>query len=494
MRLREGDSGTNVMLSSSITGLITIIRRPQSWLILALLIFVTLPHYEEAFEQPGFITHVLTDSGLTRHAFERILYLAPIVWAGFLFGWRGAAVTSVVALACMLPRALLISPSPVDAVLETGAVFILGNVMTITFESLRRSGRRRIQLEETQHELEASERRYRTLFENAHDAIWVQDIKGKITAANQAAVGLTGYDVETLAHMDVKDFLCEEGLEIAREIRHKLLRGETLDSPYDQCMIRGDGTEVFLKLSSSLVSGENEPVEIQHIARDVTEERQMHENLRFYLQQVTRAQEEERKRISLELHDDTIQALVVLSRQLDELASGNNGLPESNRQQLEKLRQDTNDIMQGVRRLSQDLRPATLDRLGLVSAAEWLATDVSGYSGIATTVRVVGSERRLNEEVELVLFRVTQEALRNVWRHAEATEAEITVEFEENMVRISVTDNGKGFNLPQRMGDLAKYGRLGLAGMEERASLVGGTLKVQSQPGVGSTVSIELPT
>ncbi len=482
-----------MMLNSSVAGLIGVIRRPQSWLILALLILISLPHYKETFEQPGVITHALTDFGLTRHAFERILYLAPIVWAGFLFGWRGAAVTSVVALACMLPRALFISPSPMDATLETGAVFILGNVLAITSESLRRERQRRFQLEETRHELEVSEQRYRSLFENAHDAIWVQDMEGKIVAVNQATVRLTGYDVEMLVHMDVKTFLSEEGLELAREIRHKLLRGETLDGPYDQRIIRGDGTEVFLRLSSSLVSGDNEPAVIQHIARDVTEERQMHENLRFYLQQVTRAQEEERKRISLELHDETIQALVVLSRQLDELASGNDGLPESGRQRLEKLRQDTNGIMQGVRRLSQDLRPATLDRLGLVAAAEWLATDVSGYSGIATRVSVIGSERRLNEEVELVLFRVTQEALRNVWRHAEATKVEITVEFEENRVRISVTDNGKGFNLPQRMGDLAKDGRLGLAGMEERASLVGGTITVQSQPGTGSTVSVELP-
>jgi len=493
MRLRGGDRGTNVTLSSLIAGLIGVIRRPQSWLILALLILISLPHYDEAFKQPGFITQALTDFGLTRHALERILYLAPIVWAGFLFGWRGAIVTSFAALACMLPRAIFISPNSLDAIMETGAVFIFGNVLAITSESLRRERHRRFQLEETRHELEASEQRYRALFENAHDAIWVQDMEGKIVAANQATVRLTGYDVETLVHMDVKAFLSEEGLELARVIRHKLLRGETLEGPYDQRIIREDGTEVFLRLSSSLVSGENEPAVIQHIARDVTEERQMHENLRFYLQQVTRAQEEERKRISLELHDETIQALVVLSRQLDELASGSDGLPESGRQRLEKLRQDTNDIMQGVRRLSQDLRPATLDRLGLVAAAEWLATDVSGYSGIATRVSVIGSERRLNEEVELVLFRVTQEALRNVWRHAEATEVEITVEFEDNKVRISVTDNGKGFNLPQRMGDLAKYGRLGLAGMEERAGLVGGTLTVQSQPGVGSTVSVELP-
>lgn len=83
-----------------------------------------------------------------------------------------------------------------------------------------------------------------------------------------------------------------------------------------------------------------------------------------------------------------------------------------------------------LRRLSQDLRPAALDRLGLLSALEWLASDVSEYSGIEIKVNVLGNERRLPEEVELVLFRITQEALRNVWRHSQATRAEITVEFD----------------------------------------------------------------
>ena len=123
----------------------------------------------------------------------------------------------------MLPRAIFISPNSLDAIMETGAVFIFGNVLAITSESLRRERHRRFQLEETRHELEASEQRYRALFENAHDAIWVQDMEGKIVAANQATVRLTGYDVETLVHMDVKAFLSEEGLELARVIRHKLL-------------------------------------------------------------------------------------------------------------------------------------------------------------------------------------------------------------------------------------------------------------------------------
>ena len=470
-----------------------VVRRPQTWLIVALLVLISLPHYDEALRQPVLITHALTDLGLTRHAFERILFLAPIVWAGFLFGWPGALVTSVAALACMLPRAVLISPSPVDAVLETGAVFVLGNVLAVAFESLRRERQRRTQLEAAQHELTASEQRYRALFENAHDAIWLQDMEGNILAVNQATARLTGYEVDSLIGRNVRDFLSEEGLELARTIRQRLLRDESPGSAYDQRIIRRDGTEAFLRLSSSLLRSDGKPVAIQHIARDVTEERRMHENLRFYLQEVTRGQEEERKRISRELHDDTIQALVVLSRRIDEIASGSNGLTGDDRLRLEELRQGTNSVVQGVRRLSQDLRPAALDRLGLASALEWLGTDVSGYSGIATRVKVVGAPRRLPEEVELVLFRITQEALRNVWRHSGATEAEMTIEFEEQRVRIAVTDNGRGFDLPERMGDLAKHGKLGLAGMEERARLVGGALTVQSQPGVGTTVTVELP-
>ena len=210
------------------------------------------------------------------------------------------------------------------------------------------------------------------------------------------------------------------------------------------------------------------------------------------MRQTTNAQEEERKRISHELHDETIQALVVLSRQLDALASSKNDVPEEQRLRLEELWQQTNVIIRGVRRLSQDLRPAALDRLGLLSALEWLASDTSEYSGIATKVNLLGTERRLPEEVELVLFRITQEALRNVWRHSQATRAEITVEFNSEKTKITVSDNGKGFNLPEKIGDLARGGKLGLTGMQERAQLIGGTLSVQSQPGKGTSVTMEL--
>jgi two-component system sensor histidine kinase DegS len=177
---------------------------------------------------------------------------------------------------------------------------------------------------------------------------------------------------------------------------------------------------------------------------------------------------------------------------LDALSS-DEGMPEENRQRLEKLWQKTDEILKGVRRLSQDLRPAALDRLGLLPALEWLASNVTEYSGIATEVKVVGEERRLSEETAIALFRITQEALRNVWRHSGATSAEIIVEFDESKTKVTISDNGKGFELPDKPGDMAKSGKLGLTGMQERAQLVGGTLNVQSQPDKGTSITVEIP-
>lgn len=357
------------------------LRRPGLWFILLILILITLLHYSEIFDYPPSFVSWISGLGLDRHAFERILYLAPILWAGFLLGWRGSFITSVIALACMLPRAIFVSDHPADAILETAIVFIIGNVLAISFASLRKEREYRKQLEISQKEQQ----------------------------------------------------------EIAEQLK------------------------------------------------------MMQQNLRYYLQQATRAQEEERKRISHELHDDTIQALVVLSRRLDSLASENQGMSKENRVLLEELWHQTDSILKGVRRLSQDLRPAALDRLGLLPALEWLASDVSEHSGITTEVKVIGEERRLPEEVAIALFRITQEALRNVWRHSGATSAQVCIEFTDKMIRIVINDNGTGFRVPKQIGDMARDGKLGLTGMQERAQLIGGTLTVHSSIDKGTVVNVEIP-
>ncbi len=470
-----------------------VLRRPGFWFILILMVLLTIPHYQETLPYPEFIKHAIASLSLQRQAFDRILFLAPIVWAGFLFGWRGAFITSLAALACMLPRAIIISPFPRDSLFETAAVFIIGNVLALSFASLRKEREHRIRLEMAQRELITSEARYRELFENALDAIWIHDLGGNIIAANRATEKLTGFTVEELTKKNVRDFMTKDSHEVADRIREKLLANEPAEQPYEQHMLKKGGEEVFIQLATSVLRVKGQSVAFQHIARDVTGQKRMQENLRFYLQQVTRAQEEERKRISRELHDETIQSLVVLSRQLDLLDSDGKRLSPEDVLLVDKLRQQTGTIMREVRRLSQDLRPAALDRLGLPAALEWLAADASEYSGIPTKLTIHGTAHRLAEEVELVLFRITQEALRNVWRHAKATRADIAVEFKDGKVSITVSDNGKGFNLPQTIGDLTRDGKLGLTGMQERARLVGASLKVQSQPGQGTRVTVELP-
>jgi PAS domain S-box-containing protein len=469
-----------------------LLRRPSIWFILIVLALITIPHYAEAIQHPTFFFDFAARLGLGRHAFERILYLAPIVWAGFVAGWKGAVVTSIIALGCMLPRAIFISAYPKDAIFEASAVFIIGNVLSLSFASLRKERQYRLKLEATQYELMASEERYRELFSSAFDAIWVHDLKGDVIAANRASEKLTGYSMEELMQKNVKSLLSEDDLHLASQVRRKLLAGESVQ-PYEQHLIKKDGGEAFVQLATSLVLSDSKPVGFHHIARDITEQKRMQDNLRFYLQQVTRAQEEERKRISRELHDDTIQALVVLARRLDAIATDSKALDEDDHRRLEELREQANSIMQGVRRLSQDLRPAALDRLGLLPALEWLAAEVKDFSGIDVNVNVAGKERRFSEEVELLLFRIVQEALRNVWRHSQASEANISVDFGDNQTQIAISDNGKGFDVPQTIGDLTRTGKLGLAGIQERVQLLGGSLTAQSQLGKGTSITIKLP-
>lgn len=217
------------------------------------------------------------------------------------------------------------------------------------------------------------------------------------------------------------------------------------------------------------------------------------EELRFLLHQVTRAQEEERKRVARELHDDTIQSLIALSQKIDYIASNSKNLRPKDREELEDLYQQTNRTMQEVRQLVQYLRPAVLDNLGLVSALEWLKSDVEQYSGIPTELKIIGNQRRFSDEEELLLFRIAQEALRNVWKHAQASSAQITLEFAEMKTRLSVSDNGKGFSPPPEISSLPKSSRLGLVGMEERSRLLGGSLLIDSKPGYGATITVEYP-
>lgn len=212
---------------------------------------------------------------------------------------------------------------------------------------------------------------------------------------------------------------------------------------------------------------------------------------RSYAVAVTRAQEDERKRIARELHDEASQSLVVIRRRLADLTESLGGHPVA--AELDELGDIAGQSVAGMRRFSRDLRPPTLDALGVSSALEQQVLHVVERGELAAHFRVIGAARRLPAETELALFRIGQAALHNAELHAAADSVEVELAFEARRVRLRVTDDGCGFEIPQNLDDLPAVGKLGLVGMRERAELVGGVLLLTSRPGAGTRVDVQVP-
>ena len=340
--------------------------------------------------------------------------------------------------------------------------------------------------------LRESEMRYRDLFNCANDAIFVRDLKSNIIEVNQAASTLTGYAVDELVEMNISGFLTPESFETAMENQQRLLKGEAASRRYDLELVKKDGTRRFIESVPRLIIEKGQPVGVQAIVRDITEQRRTSRNMQFYIAEITKAQEEERKRIARELHDETAQSLATLSLDIEAITRAKDQLSEEAVRRLEQLRAKIYSITEGVRRFSHELRPGDLDQVGLVPALELLTQQLSREGKITARVELIGSQRRLSAETELVLFRIAQEALHNVRRHSQATEAVVRVEFAQRKVKLNVIDNGCGFELPEVLGDFAGKGKLGLIGMQERARLLNSSFTVRSQAGRGTTVAVEV--
>ena len=167
-------------------------------------------------------------------------------------------------------------------------------------------------------------------------------------------------------------------------------------------------------------------------------------------------------------------------------------LPEDVIRHLKGLRAETNSILDTLRHFSHELRPGVIDQVGLVPALEILTEELNKMKKVKTSLEVAGSERRLIPETELALFRIAQEALHNVKKHSRATQAVIRLKFTRSRVKLTVSDDGRGFELPGMLSDFAAEGKLGLIGMQERTRLLGGKLLVRSWVGRGTTVVVEV--
>jgi signal transduction histidine kinase len=217
---------------------------------------------------------------------------------------------------------------------------------------------------------------------------------------------------------------------------------------------------------------------------------------RQLLDRLITVQEEERRRIALELHDQTGQPLTSLIMTLSML--GETPSLSEVRAQTEALRETAAQLMKKVHDLALELRPSMLDDLGLQAALRHLRKDYQDRFRIPVDLQVLGlDDDRLPPDVETALYRIVQEALTNVARHAEAANVSVVLEKRDRFVRLIIEDDGRGFDvnsvLGSRRGSEAGNGKLGLYGMRERAALLGGTFTVESTPGVGTTIFVDAP-
>lgn len=211
-----------------------------------------------------------------------------------------------------------------------------------------------------------------------------------------------------------------------------------------------------------------------------------------YLSQITKAQEQERKRLARELHDEVVQRLILLSIEIENLSRKYRDSRQLVRS-LKELRTKTITVMNEVRCISHELRPDILDRNGLVPSLELLAEELGHNANIKVHVETSNRNYTLSPDIELTLFRVTQEALNNVRRHSHATESIIQVRFSHRReIELRVSDNGCGFDVPEKLSDLASQDKLGIISMRERAILIGGTFHIESRLGQGTTVSVKV--
>jgi signal transduction histidine kinase len=224
------------------------------------------------------------------------------------------------------------------------------------------------------------------------------------------------------------------------------------------------------------------------------EESQQREILRGELfRRVVAAQEAERQRIARDLHDDTGQSLTAIGMGLRGLSGKLSARNKEALNTLHKLETLTADSLKELQRLMTDLRPSHLDDLGLSAAIRWYAGKIQEHSSLNIRVDIHGEECELDDAMKISIFRIIQESLNNIIKHSQASHVNIHLQFEEKNVGISVLDNGIGFDHEESKKRRTSRPSLGLAGMEERAALLGGTVTVQSRPGYGTEVEALIP-
>ena len=341
--------------------------------------------------------------------------------------------------------------------------------------------------------LKESEERYRTLVENVNIGIYrnTGGPEGRFLQVNPAMAMMFGYDsVEECMEISVSDlyqYAEDRQLFVDEVVREGAVRNRELR------LRKRDGTPIWASCTATAHFGASREIEwVDGVIEDITERKRSEDALRAMSVELSRVEEEERRRLARELHDRVGQNLTALSLNLN-LVQGL--LPEAVAEIVSGRLEDSlglvGETVERVRDVMADLRPSVLDDYGLLAALRWYGERFSRRAGVE--VEVVGEEMdsRLASEVETELFRICQEALTNVGKHAQASKAVVTLDVGEDGIRMRIADDGVGFDVEERQTSDGVSG-WGLLNMRERALVVEGVLRVVSAPGEGTEVVVEI--
>jgi signal transduction histidine kinase len=307
-----------------------------------------------------------------------------------------------------------------------------------------------------------------------------------ITLANELQPDLVLMDIQLAGAMD--------GIEAAREIRAQLAVPVIFLTAFsaDDVLARAKVTEPFGYILKPFSERELSTVLAMALYKHQAESRLLAttRQLKALSQRVLEAQEQERRRVALELHDELGQLLtaIKINLQLGERFK-DKAPPELHTENLRIVE----EALQQVRHLATGLRPSMLDDLGLAPALKWVAEQSATRGGFEVTFHHERTQVRLAPEIETACFRIVQEALTNISRHAQATKVDIALSRDGTDLMLNVQDNGRGFDLAAMQARAVAGSSLGVLGMQERATLLGGRLDIDSKPDQGCTVTLRAP-
>jgi PAS domain S-box-containing protein len=449
------------------------------WLIQAMAVLIAVFH--SAFEELGFF------AGLERLYFVPIsLLVVPVIYAAINFGFAGSIGTAIWVIVLTVPN-IVLGHTGAE---RLGEIFQLGILVAMAVyigQKVDRETRARSKSESANAALLASETKYRGLFDSSPVAILLLDADGIVIDANPAAGSLFDSSAATLRGKPIKPetFAFESN---SAEPTSKLEWWDTGSIKYKK-----GNSQIYLEPKYTAVRDQQGKIINQILLRDVTEEHNRQAGLKAYTAYILRAQEDERQHIARELHDETIQTLALLCRQLDKADCQDGNLPVFTIDELREARRMAERVVNDLRNFTRSLRPPILDDLGMVASIRRLMLDFMERTGAKGQFKVVGEEKRLSRDAEIAMFRIAQEALSNIEHHALASNVAVTLAFDEQEFKINVSDDGKGFLVSPTLGGPSAKGRLGLVGMQERAELAGGKLEIRSEPGHGTSVSVSVP-